>query len=50
MNCYLITFADGLEMKVSAADRDDAQEKAIDAMEAQGFAHDSIVTIKRAAA
>lgn len=44
---YQITFADGLTFTTAAADRDEAQEIAIEHFESVGVVHDSIISIRR---
>lgn len=49
MTTYLLTFADGVTVKVKACDREAAQERAIDEMESAGVVHTAIASIRVAA-
>ena len=46
MKTYLILFADGLRVTAKARDHEDAQERAIDQLEAAGVVHSAIRSIR----
>ena len=49
MTTYLLTFADGVTVKVQACDREAAQERAFDELESARVVHTVIVSIRVAA-
>lgn len=46
MKTYLFTFADGVTVTAKACDREAAQERAIDQLEAAGVVHTAIRSVR----